>query len=56
MLSCRLATSPFTRPCTLLKYTALDFGQSEIDCAICDVFAGSAFNAPVTSTQSSACR
>ncbi len=37
-----------------LKYVVLDFGHSEIDCASCEVFAGSAFKAKVTSTQSSA--
>ena len=35
-----------------MKYFALDMGQSEIDCANWDVFAGSAFKAETTSTQS----
>ena len=40
----------------LVVEDALESGQSEMDCASVDVFAGSAESADTTSTQSSACR
>jgi hypothetical protein len=45
-----------TRSRTPAKYFALDSGQSEIDSASEEVFAGSAESADTMSTQSSACK